>query len=333
MRRPFIFLLCVAIIVIAGAISAQTPEGISSAVCESSNQVAVRYANEGHSQQAESLLLEDLSELERTRSGAECMGLVLNNLAAIMLSSGRLAQAEMFAERSVNILEKSYSRKDPILLRPLQILSAARFQQGYIGKAREAFHRMQAIPSARLQDQALIHGLAAALLQAEGRLKEAESEYFVTINFWEGAGHGNTAGAGTVISQLGSLYMEEHRFEDAHRLLDRAWAIFTAAKDTVAMDRVKLLNNRATLHARQGQWGEAGEDLRVAVLMIDREAHVDPAALATLLDNYAIALRKNHRKREARSIEARASALRDRPATKALVDVTELLAESKLHNK
>jgi tetratricopeptide (TPR) repeat protein len=333
MRRPFILLLCAAIRVIAGPISAQIPEANSSTVCESSNQLAVRYVNEGHSQEAESLLLKQLSELERTRSGAECMGLVLNNLAAIMLSSGRLTQAELFAERSVNTLEGSYSRKDPILLRPLQILSAARFQQGKIGKAREAFQNMQSIPSERLEDQAVVHGLAAALLQAEGKLKEAESEYLVTINAWEGAGHGNTAGAGTVISQLGSLYIEEHRFEDAHRLLDRAWAIFTAASDTVAMDRIKLLNNRATLHARQRQWREAEEDLRLCISMVDREVHVDQAALAMLLDNYAIALRKNHRKREARSIEARSSALRVHPAPNAVVDVTELLAESKLHNK
>jgi tetratricopeptide (TPR) repeat protein len=332
MRRPFMLWLCAAIRVIAGPISAQTAE-TSSAVCESSNQLAVRYVNEGHSQEAESLLLKQLSELEKMRSEAGCMGLALNNLAAIMLFSGRLAQAEMFAERSVNTLEKNYSRKHPVLLRPLQILSAARFQQGKIGKAREAFQNMQSIPAERLEDQALVHGLAAALLQAEGKLKEAESEYLIAINASEGTGYGNTAGAGSAMCQLGSLYIEEHRFEDAHRLLDRAGAVFNAASDTVAMDRIKLLNNRATLHARQGQWREAEEDLRVCISMMDREAHVDQAALATLLDNYAIALRKNHRKREARSIEARSSALRGNPATNAVVDVTELLAESKLNRK
>jgi tetratricopeptide (TPR) repeat protein len=227
--------------------------------------------------------------------------------------------------------EKSSSRKDPLLLRPLQILSAARFQQNKIGKAREAFQKLQEIPSERVEDQALVHGLAAALSQAEGRLKEAESEYFVTISAWEGAGHGNTAAAATIISQLGSLYIEECRFEEAQTLLDRAWAIFTSAPDTVSMDKIQLLNTRAMLHARQGQWWEAGEDLRVAMLMVDREAHVDPVAVATLLDNYAITLRKNRRKRDARSVEARASALRVRPAPNPVVDLTELLVESKLN--
>jgi tetratricopeptide (TPR) repeat protein len=333
MRRSFILLLCAVNLVIEGAISAQTPQRNSSAVCESSNHFAVGHAREGRSQEAESLLLQELSELEGKQSGAECVGLVLNNLAAIMLSSGRLAKAEVFAERSIMSLEKSYSPKDPVLLRPLQILSAARFEQGKIGKAREAFQNMREIPSARLEDKALVHGIGAALLQAEGRLKEAESEYLVTISTWEGAGHGNTAAAGTVISQLGSLYIEEHRFEEAHRLLNRAWALFTSAEDTVAMDRIKLLNNRAALHAKQGQWREAGEDLGLCISMVDREAHVDPVAVATLLANYAAALRKNHRKREARAIEVRAAALRGHPATDALVDVTELLAESKTHKK
>jgi hypothetical protein len=144
MRRPSKLLVYVASVVFGGATFAQTPDGNSSVGCEIPNQVAVRYVKEGHSQQAELLLIQNLSELQTTRSGAECAGLVLNNLAALMLSSGRLAEAEMFAERSVNILEKSYSPKNAVLLRPLQILSAARFEQGKMGKAREAFQKMQA---------------------------------------------------------------------------------------------------------------------------------------------------------------------------------------------
>jgi tetratricopeptide (TPR) repeat protein len=330
MRRPFMLLFCIASIVVEGAISAQTPKANSSAGCESPNQIAVRYVKEGHSKKAKSLLLQDLSALGTTGFAAECVGLVLNNLAAIMLSSGRLAEAEIFAERSINILEKNYSPKDSVLLRPLQILSAARFEQGKTGKAREAFQKMQAIPAQRPDYQALVHGLAAALLQAEGRRKEAELEYLATISAWEGAGHGNTADSAAVVSQLGSLYIEEHRFEEAQRLLDRALVIFTAAKDTVAMDRIKLLNLRAVLHARQSQWREAEQDLRLAVLIVDRQAQVDPVAVAALPANYAVVLRKTHRQREARSIEARAVALRAHPVRNALVDVTELRQPSNL---
>jgi tetratricopeptide (TPR) repeat protein len=333
MRRPFMLLFCVGSMVVEGAMSAQTRNGKSSAGCESPNQIAVRYVKEGHSQKAESLLLQDLSELEATGSGAECVGLVLNNLAAIMLFSGRLAEAEIFAERSVNILEKSYSPKDSVLIRPLQILSAARFEQGKTGKAREAFQKMQAIPAERPDYEALVHGLAAALLQAEGRSKEAESEYLATMSAWERAGRANTTESAAVLSQLGSLLIEEHRFAEAQRLLDRALVIFTADKDTVAMDRVKLLNLRAALHARQGQWREAEQELRQGVMIIDRQPQVDPVTVAALLANYAVALRKTHQREEARSVEARARALPAHPVRNALVDVTELFAESNLRKQ
>jgi hypothetical protein len=57
--------------------------------------------------------------------------------------SGRLADAERLAERSVLILEKTYTTNDVMLL--LQILAASRFEQGKTARAREAFKRMQAI--------------------------------------------------------------------------------------------------------------------------------------------------------------------------------------------
>jgi tetratricopeptide (TPR) repeat protein len=196
------------------------------------------------------------------------------------------------------------------------------------GKAREAFQKMQAIPTERSDYEPLVHGLAAALLQAEGRWKEAESEYLATMSAWERAGRANTADSAAVLSQLGSLLIEEHRFPEAQLLLDRTLVIFTADKDTVAMDRVKLLNLRAALHARQGQWREAEQDLRQGVLIIDRQPQVDPVTMAALLANYAVALRKTHQREEAQSIEARARALRAHPVRNALVDVTELFAES-----
>jgi tetratricopeptide (TPR) repeat protein len=333
MRRPSILLFCFASIVVERAIFAQAPHENSSAGCEIPNQTAVQYVKQGHSQEAESLLVQNLSELEQMGFGAECVGLVLNNLAALMLSSGRLAEAEIFAEKSVDILERRHSPKDSLLLRPLQILSAARFEQGKLRKAREAFQKMQAIPTAQLGDQALVHDLAAALLQAEGRWTEAESQYLASMSALEGSGAGNTADSAAVLSQLGSLYIEEHRFAEAQQLLDRALAIFNAGKDTVAMDRIKLLNLRATLNARQGQWPEAEQDLRLSMSIIDRQPQVDPVVVAALLANYAVALRKTHRQREARSIEARVDALRANSVRNALVDVTELSTQSNLRKK
>jgi hypothetical protein len=47
------------------------------------------------------------------------------------------------------------------------------------------------------------------------------------------------------------------------------------------------------------------------------------------LGNYSYILRRNHHRREARSIEARTSALPANRTTPAVVDLTDLLVEAK----
>jgi tetratricopeptide (TPR) repeat protein len=253
-----------------------------------------------------------------------CAGLVLNNMAELLSVSGRLVEAERLAERSVKLLEATYPPYDIVLLRPLSILASTRFEQGKTARAREAFKKMQSIRTEQPADRALLHATAAVLLQAEGRRQEAEAEYLVTLHAWEEAGRGETAEAGAVFNSVGSLYIEDHRFDEARRALDRALTIFTYAKDAVPTDSIKLLNVRGVLHARQGAWLEAEQDLSEALAIADREPWVNPVALRSLLTSYAYVLRRNHHRREAHSIEVRAAAIHLDPVLSAITDVTEL---------
>jgi tetratricopeptide (TPR) repeat protein len=173
-------------------------------------------------------------------------------MPTVMSISGRVADAERLVEQSVLLLEKNYSANDLALLRPLQILAATRFDQGKTAKAREAFKRMQSIPIQRPEDSALLRGMAAILLEGEGKLSEDEAEYLAALHAWEEAGRGDRADAGAILNGLGSLYMKEQRLADAREALDRALAIFIRAKDAVAMDRIKVLNVRGVVNARQG---------------------------------------------------------------------------------
>jgi tetratricopeptide (TPR) repeat protein len=252
-------------------------------------------------------------------------------MAGLLSVLGRVAEAESFAERSVAILEKAPNNS--VLLRSLQILAAVRFEQGTMGIAREAFRRMQSIRIQRPEDRAVVHGTAAAFLQAEHRLPEAEAEYIATIRAWRDAGRGETADTGDILNSLASLYIEGQRLDEAQRTLDRALATFSRAKDTVPMDRIKLLGLRGTLHARLGQWQQSEQDLADALSIVDRQTSVDPALLRSLLGNYSYVLRRNHHGREARSIEARTAALPANRTTGALVDLTDLLVEAKAAKK
>jgi tetratricopeptide (TPR) repeat protein len=277
-----------------------------------------------------------LNEAERAVSAAlaasdgrtqnPCAALVLNNVAVFMSVSGRSADAERLAERAIGILEKTYSPNDLVLLRPLQTLAVVRIEQGKTAKAREAFKRMQAIRIERPEDRALVHGIAGILSETEGKLPEAEIEYLASLQEWEHAGRGETADAGAIFNDLGVLYIHEQRLTEAQQALDRALAISSRAKDATPIDRIKVLHCRGALHARQGEWREAEQDFRDALSIADQEPWVEPVALRSLLTSYAYVLRKNHHRREARTIEARAAGIRV-DATSNIIDVADLLAK------
>jgi tetratricopeptide (TPR) repeat protein len=262
-----------------------------------------------------------------------CGWLLLHNLATVMGLSGQLVEAEVLEKRSLKLLEKGYPPDDPVLLRPLLSLAQIQFEQREIAKARETSRRLQAIPTARSVDRAVVHGLAATLLYNEGRYHEAEAEYLKALGVWEESGRGETTDAAAVLGALAGLYVDDGRYGEASRALDRAVAIFTSAKDAVAMDWIKLFSARAELYVRQGEWREAEADLAATISAAEGDTRLDPAVLKTLLGRYAYVLRKNHRGREARSIEARAAALQTGELSDGVVDVSELLAKPRTDKK
>jgi tetratricopeptide (TPR) repeat protein len=308
--------------------SAQHVSVPSTAECVELNQRVLIQVASGQFAAAEAALAAALA-VGAYREQESCTGFVLNNMASIMAFSGRTADAEALADRSLKILEKIYPPDDWVLLRPLQILASTRFEQGKMTRAREAFKRMQTIRNQRPEDSALVHGMAGAFFQADGSRGEAEAEYLVALHALAEAGRGETADAGGILNSLGSLYIEEHRLDEARRVLDRALTIFNHATDAVPMDSIKLLALRGVLHARQGEWQEAEHDFSNALSMADRESKLDSAATRSILVSYGVVLRKNHKRREAGSIEARAAALGRNHTKDDVVDVTDLFDKPK----
>jgi tetratricopeptide (TPR) repeat protein len=253
-----------------------------------------------------------------------CASLVFNQLASIMAISGRVAEAETFAERAVKTLSAIYPPNDPGLLRPLQILAAVQLEQGKTGRARIAFQRMRSIQAQGPEDRALVHGIAAALLEKEGNLKQAESEYLESFDAWNESGHGNWADAASIQGFLALLYIRDHRLDDAQRAVDLALMILGRAKDAVSLDWIKLWTIRALLYSHRGDWRNAEVDLQHATSAAEHEVGLAPALLSSMWANYAQALRKNHKKREAHSAAARATTLGAGETQHTVVDVTDL---------
>jgi tetratricopeptide (TPR) repeat protein len=266
--------------------------------------------------------------LETCGGEKTCMGVILNNMAANMSLGGHMADAEILAQRSLSMLETNYPPGDLALLRPLQILAGAFLSQGKIAKAREALRKMESIRIEQPQDDVLIQGIKAAILQAEGKLVEAEREYLDAIRGCEATGSGDTAYVVALLTDLGSLYIKRGQLEQARQALDRARGVLDAAKDSVPIDHVNFLAIRALLHLKRREWPDAEEDLVHAISIADGQARPAESVIASLLESYAFVLRRIHRIPQARALEQRAAALHDK-AVDAVVDISELLAKAK----
>jgi len=72
--------------------------------CEDLNRRVINQATMGQLREAETALAEAMAN-STNRHEAACEGLLQNNLATVLYLSGRLAEAEVFAERSVSTLE------------------------------------------------------------------------------------------------------------------------------------------------------------------------------------------------------------------------------------
>jgi tetratricopeptide (TPR) repeat protein len=192
---------------------------------------------------------------------------------------------------------------------------------------------MRRIPLERAENRALVHGAAAALFQAEGRFTESESEFRSALVEWERAGKSSSAEVASLLSGLASLYLRAERLDDAAPVLDRALAALATAPDAVPMDRIRLLQLRATLDRRRGNWRRAEEDLEQAIAQAGAEPRSDAGTLVSMMTDYAQLLRNHHQRREARLVEQQAVALRGHSAMDNTVDVTELRRKSKSHGK
>ena len=171
--------------------------------------------------------------------------------------------------------------------------------------------------------------MAGALLQDVARYKEAEVEYFKAVAAQEEAGRGQTSDMAALLNMLTNLYIVDRRPDEACRVMERALAISAIVKDKVPNDQIKTFNSEAAIYIQRGEWRKAEEVLRSAISMADREMRLDPPALETLLVNYAYVLRKSHRGREARAVEARAATVHSKRTTDPVVDASELSAKSK----
>ncbi len=329
-RKPGISVIAVLIVFTVCHAEPQRIDRVTgvSSECIAWIQQAMADSEAGLLAKADADLAAALTKVE-IASAPACTGLILHNLATIASISGRFAESERLALSSIAALEKVYPPDDLALLRPRLVLTSTRLEQGNKSGARIAFGRVMGIRAEQPYERAMIHAMSGSLLQAFGERRQAEDEYLAALDAWTESRRSETADSGAVLTSLGTLYLQDGRFEEAGRFLGRASAILSQARDTAPMDRSKLLCARAMLHARLGEWPSAEKDFRQALSLADGERAVGATYILTLMNCLAEALKKNNHRHEARRIEARAVALLRASPSNTVIDVSDFVVPLK----
>jgi len=133
----------------------------------------------------------------------------------------------------------------------------------------------------------------------------------------------STADFGSTQIVLAGIYLRLHQTVEAEHALLLGEQVLESVADTTPVDRLGAMHVRAMLRAAQSRWADSEQDILQALSIAERDKSVPPVRVGILLDQYALLLRKMHRKHEARAIGARAAAFwRGHPELNQIVDVS-----------
>lgn len=321
--KSFTTQLIVVLILLARiAFGFESPETTSSS-CALVNSRMAQAAAQGGADEASRILS---SAIGPGQSGLQphCAGVLSNNVAALFLMSGRLNEARLFADRAVAYFQKCLPVDDANYLGPLHVLATVDLELGSTRAADEVLRKMLEIRAISTEDRTLVDFMSGAVLQREGRLQEAESHYLAAVGELTGAGRETSAEGLAIWGQLASLYLQDRRYADARATADEGLRRLNLLHDLPPLYRMKLLNVRAVVWARMERWQEAETDLAQAVSLGRSQAHLDNTELRPIVSNYALVLRKLHRK-NARSVGKWAASLQGgNIASSLIIDISEL---------
>jgi tetratricopeptide (TPR) repeat protein len=262
--------------------------------------------------EAESMAKAGLAIREKTPDAD--LAASLNTLASVYDLEGRTAEARQLYARCVEIARKTSGPDDPSLADALDNLATADHLLGKLAEAeasyKEALAIREKVADARPADIApTLHNLAALYIDqkkypdAEALLKRALTIREASL----GAEHPDVA---STLEAIGWMYRLQGKAAEAEATLKKAMALFELDLGKDHPHVARCCSKLGRLNLDQGDHVEAEECCKRAVDVYERSG-VDPAELATALEDYAVLLRKVGRNADAEKAETRARSLRE----------------------
>jgi len=300
--------------VTAAIMEAERPGAEPYMLAWSLSNLGVVYDAQKKRAQAEAHLRRALAIIDRN-PGAPMMvqARVVGDTAAFYTGQGRYNEAEPYARRVADILEKARDRSQVSysFLLNLGLLhlaqkrygDAERFYQQALAIAGGLERQVGPMGAKALAELGNLYTLAGRHRDAEGYLqrgltivkREAGVESFAASLFYD---------------YLGQLHLSQGRYGEGERLLRHALAIWEKERDE---DQAAFsLHYLGELHLAQGKYGEAEPLFRRALALREKAYHPEHPYVASTLDSLAKVLRAQGRDAEAEPLLSRALQIREK---------------------
>jgi hypothetical protein len=237
----------------------------------------------------------------------------LNNLAALLQATNRLAEAEPLMRRALAIDEASYGSDHPNVATDLNNLASLLQATNRLAEAEPLMRRALAIDEASYGSDhpnvAICLNNLASLLQDTNRLEEAEPLIRRALVIDEASYSHNYPNLATHLNNLASLLQATNRLEEAEPLMRRALAIAEASYGSDHPNVATALNNLAALLQATNRLSDAEPLKRRALAIAEASYGSDHPSVATALNNLAQLLQATNHLAEAESLMRRMMAI------------------------
>jgi len=234
--------------------------------------------------------------------------LTLVKLGLAYEQAGRFPDAIRAYNRSLVWVERVKGRNTLEYAALLSNLAAANLEMGQDAKAEPLVREALAIYEAALksQDARLVkaRSVLADLLIKRADYREAEPLLEGTIRFFESRPDAKRE-LGIARNNLGVVRRFQKRYEESRVLLESAVAATEADADSSHPALARVLDNLAMTYADLGLRDQADATFRRSIEIGETRMGPEHPVFAAMLRDYAVFLRKNGRKHEAKVFQAR----------------------------
>jgi len=257
-----------------------------------------------------------LKDVQKVSGEPRLTALVFDNVAVDQEDCGNYASAETAFNQGLAVLPPSSSYSDPVEANLKVHLSELYISEnrpddadGLLRQAREGLRQNSAESLALAivdEDLAVVCIMRHKMIEPEALLRQSQA--LIEKQF----GPGSTKSVSSLLTYAGYL-IKQHRYDDALDPAEAAWKILSKSPTPLPKPFLASAQSvRSAVFYHAGRIPEAEDCARQAVELAKASLGPDHPRLGFFLANYAVILKNEGRRSEAKAIQKEADAIQDR---------------------